>query len=96
MFEGDPNENSKAAPIAEITPAQRDLLSRFLGSARPGAVDVTGGMASKVGLMLDLVERRPSLEIRIVSGLRANAVLSALKGEPPAGGTRIVADEDAA
>ena len=93
VFEGDPNEIEDARPIPVITPAMGDALAQHLGKARSGAVDVTGGMASKVGLLLDLVQRQPKLEIRIVSGLREGAVLAALKGDPDAGGTRILADD---
>jgi len=45
------------------------------------AADVTGGMASKVGQMLALVEELPGLEVLIFSGLQPGMVPKALLGE---------------
>jgi isopentenyl phosphate kinase len=75
--------------IGEITPADRAAVLDGLSGARAGVVDVTGGMASKVTLMLDLVQALPGLEVRVLSGLRPGAVVAALDGAPGAGGTLI-------
>lgn len=55
------------------------LTSSLKGSA---SADVTGGMASKVALCLELARRHPSLEVRIFSGQPDGAVYRALLGEP--------------
>ena len=66
-------------------------LRPALSGSRPGTTDVTGGMSGKVRAMLDLVERLPELQIRVLSGLREGAVASALADRDGAGGTLIVA-----
>lgn len=70
----------------EITPGQDLALQGIEGSA---VVDVTGGMASKVGQSLDLVSRFPDLEVLIFSGDTPGAVREAILGASP--GTRIAA-----
>jgi len=89
VFSLDPVAHPDQPPIARITPGS--LAGLALGGARPGAVDVTGGMASKVDNLLALAMALPALEIRIVSGLRAGAVVAALAGEDEAGGTVVSA-----
>lgn len=91
VFDRDPHAGG-AQHYARIGPADRERLMQSLGGARSGAVDVTGGMASKVGQMLDLVLEMPQTQIRILSGLRAGAIAAALDGSPEAGGTLIEAD----
>ena len=66
--------------IPEITPenwAQVD--SALQGSA---SADVTGGMASKVRQMLDIVEQLPDLEVLIFSGNHPENVRKATEGNP--------------
>lgn len=63
-------------------------LDRLRGSA---GMDVTGGMASKVRQMVELVQRMPNLEVRIFSGVQPGSVYRALLGE--ALGTVIRAQE---
>ncbi len=87
----DPHLEPTAVPIPIIAPADAERLEAMLGGARSGTVDVTGGMASKVRVMLDLVARQPDLDVRIVSGLRPGAVSAALSATPTAGGTRLTA-----
>jgi isopentenyl phosphate kinase len=66
--------------LAEITPGTIQRTSAALrGSA---AVDVTGGMASKVELSLQLVGNSPSLQVWIFSGEPAGSLQRALQGEP--------------
>lgn len=60
--------------LPEVLPA--------LGASR--GTDVTGGMASKVLAMLDLVEARPNLSVRIFSGLEPG-LLQALLMDPSLG-----------
>jgi isopentenyl phosphate kinase len=90
VFDRDPHSGG-AQRYARITPADRQRVMRSLGGARSGAVDVTGGMASKVGQMLELVADLPLTQVRILSGLREGAIAAALAGRADAGGTLIEA-----
>jgi isopentenyl phosphate kinase len=76
------------AIISHITPANLDEVSAALGSSR--GTDVTGGMASKVRQMIDLVKRIPGLEVRIFGGSQPGQVASVLLGRA-APGTLITA-----
>lgn len=58
-----------------------------LGQAR--GVDVTGGMASKVALMLEMARAVPGLKGRIISGMRPGLVTQVLVDPEMRGGTRI-------
>jgi isopentenyl phosphate kinase len=73
--------------IPLITAANFDDIKPVLGGSR--GTDVTGGMVSKVKSMLALVESQPSLTIRILSGLEAGLISTALAAPESAGGTRI-------
>jgi isopentenyl phosphate kinase len=69
----------KSRCYAELTPHQiPELPLRIAGSS---AIDVTGGMASKVLQSLELVKRNPGLEILIFSGLEPGLVEKVLTGE---------------
>jgi isopentenyl phosphate kinase len=73
--------------VTEITPANFAEISRTLtGSA---ATDVTGGMASKVRLSLDLARSCPDLEVLILSGEIPGVLRQTLAGATI--GTRILA-----
>jgi isopentenyl phosphate kinase len=64
--------------VREITPQNfGQILSRLQGSA---AVDVTGGMESKVRTMLGLVEAIPGLEVQIFAGTESQMIQRALSG----------------
>lgn len=66
--------------LERLTPQEiTDGISSLQGSS---AADVTGGMASKVTLGMQLAVRFPDLEVRIFSGEPAGAVYHALLGEP--------------
>ena len=65
--------------FAEITLENIGDVLPILGSSQ--ATDVTGGMASKVGQMLALVQELPGLEVLIFSGLKPGLVRAALLGE---------------
>lgn len=71
--------------IKEITPVNIARWSQSLMGSM--TTDVTGGMASKVQLSLDLVSRMGSLDILIFSGDELGMVAEALAGASP--GTRI-------
>jgi len=79
------DEEGEVIPL--ITPATFEAIRPVLGGSR--GTDVTGGMASKVRGMLDLVESRPQLKIRIFSGLEPDAVTQSLL-RPPAGAGTII------
>lgn len=73
--------------VEEITPQRWQALSASIqGSA---ATDVTGGMASKVALSLQLAAQYPPLEVQIFSGESPDEVRAALLGANS--GTRICA-----
>jgi isopentenyl phosphate kinase len=71
--------------VETITPDNRGPILLSLGGS--AAIDVTGGMLSKVEEMLALAELIEGLEVIIFSGDADEAILDALKGE--AEGTRI-------
>ncbi|MCS7056677.1 MAG: isopentenyl phosphate kinase [Thermoflexales bacterium] len=79
------------AVVPRITPLNWDQVREGVGGSR--GADVTGGMASKVRDMLDLVTAHPTVTVRIFSGLVENGISRALRGEPI--GTEIVATDDA-
>jgi isopentenyl phosphate kinase len=63
--------------IPAITPTNFEAIRPALGGSR--GTDVTGGMASKVQAMLDLVQAQPGLTIRIFSGLKPGNLQSLLQ-----------------
>ncbi len=66
-----------------ITPANFAGIQTALGGSR--GTDVTGGMASKVQAMLDLVQHVPGLSVRIFSGLTPGLLQATLLGQGNAG-----------
>jgi isopentenyl phosphate kinase len=80
--------SERAPPIAFLTPAEATALAPRLGTAAPGAVDVTGGMSEKVRAMAQLVADLPDLEVWIVNGTVPGRLLEALTATPGVG-TRI-------
>ncbi|HSN76995.1 MAG TPA: isopentenyl phosphate kinase [Anaerolineae bacterium] len=87
VFSRDPLLDPLAEPWPEITPAHLPRLSASLGGSH--GVDVTGGMLSKVTEMCRLAANQPGLVVRLVSGLRPDAIYRALLDADGAGGTRI-------
>lgn len=71
--------DADGALVPLITPANFAAIRPALGGSR--GTDVTGGMASKVQQMLNLVQRYPHLRVRIFSGLEEGR-LQQLLGEP--------------
>lgn len=70
-------KSKKIIPL--ITPKNyASLLSTLSGSQ---SIDVTGGMQSKVSLMLSLVEELPELQVQIFSGSKPGNIKKALCGE---------------
>lgn len=61
-----------------ITSRDYDHILSNLGSS--GSTDVTGGMAAKVGLMIDIVRSNPGIRARIFSGSEPGNIQNALSG----------------
>jgi len=81
IFTADPLRDPEAKLVTEITPSQTDELTTLLpGSYGP---DVTGGMAQKVRLTLELVRKMPGTTVLIMSGRVPGNVKRALLGFPP-------------
>ena len=68
VFSSDPFKDQGARLIPVIEAHQLEQLEEVLGGSR--AVDVTGGMRSKVQMMAQLVREIPGLRVSLVSGLR--------------------------
>ena len=66
--------------VSNITPANWQAVRGGVGGSR--GADVTGGMASKVGDMLKLVQTYPHLRIHIFSGLVPGNLTRVMAGEP--------------
>ena len=66
--------------VPEITPETYAVWTERLAGST--AVDVTGGMASKVSQSLELVKGLPGLRVEIFSGEVPGNIRRALKGEP--------------
>jgi isopentenyl phosphate kinase len=67
--------------LRTITPQDHSALkANIIGSA---AVDVTGGMAEKVNLMLQMVDQIPGLQAAIFSGRVPGQLEAALTGDLP-------------
>lgn len=77
--------------VPRITSLNWEEIRDGVGGSQ--GADVTGGMASKVRDMLDLVAAHPTVTVRIFSGLVEGNLMRALRGEPI--GTEIVATDDA-
>ena len=87
VFTGDPLSDESAQLIREITPADLpEIESRLRGSH---GVDVTGGMLGKVGGMVALVQREPTIRVQIVSAMRDGLVEQIVRKEDPSVGTII-------
>jgi isopentenyl phosphate kinase len=71
--------------VERITPDTIDALRSALGGS--AGTDVTGGMISKVGIMLDLCERVPGLSVHIFSGAEEGYIRQAVAGQPAFGTT---------
>ena len=76
---------ARTRKLDELIPS--DLAGQAGGLQGASGLDVTGGMASKVALMLELVDKNPALEVLIFSGEKPGNVRSALEGGNP--GTRL-------
>ncbi len=73
--------------IPSITPDDMPELRRTLAGAEE--VDVTGGMADKVGRMVALVQQRPQMTVDIFTGIRPGLLTRCLLDTELRAGTRI-------
>ena len=79
-----------ARHIARVTPASFARLRAGLSGSH--AVDVTGGMLSKVESMVQLVAQRTVDRVHVLSGHRHGALTRSLIDPDTAGGTVIEND----
>ncbi len=86
VFTADPRRDASAQRIGAITAANIETVLRQVGGSH--GADVTGGMASKVRTMWQLVQAVPGLEVQII-GSDADTLRQALRGEQITGGTMI-------
>lgn len=80
VFTSDPKKDPCAQLIPEVSRANAAQVITMLSGSH--GVDVTGGMASKVMIMLALVRELGDLRVSIISGIRPGHVRAALQGEP--------------
>ncbi len=70
---------ARTQKIEKITPQSFNEISAGVGKAE--GADVTGGMESKVGQMVELVKDNPELTVQIFSGAEPGNIVRALTGE---------------
>jgi isopentenyl phosphate kinase len=87
VYDRDPVVDPAARRIPCITPASFARLKAGIGGSH--AVDVTGGMLSKVEAMVRLVAHDTIDRVHVLSGQRHNALTRALIEPDTAGGTVI-------
>ena len=76
VFESDPLDDPAARPISAISAANWQSVRARLGGSH--AVDVTGGMLTKVEEMVGLAREIEGLEVTLLSGERPGALETAL------------------
>jgi isopentenyl phosphate kinase len=86
VYSADPRANPGAERVPLITAA--NLAAVLGGASGSHAVDVTGGMRSKLALMWRLVQRIPGLEVRLIGPAPGN-LAAVLRGDPLDAGTTI-------
>lgn len=79
VYSGDPHRDAIVRLIPEITTRNYGEMQEMLASS--DAVDVTGGMASKVEGLLALIQEQPNLTVRIITG-RHNQMLERVLLDP--------------
>jgi isopentenyl phosphate kinase len=79
--------DGKGDVISSVTPATFPTIRPLLREAQ--VTDVTGGMADKVALMVELVTGQKELVVHILSGLEPELVRRALEDSALSIGTRI-------
>jgi isopentenyl phosphate kinase len=85
VYSADPRRDPNARRVPLITAA--NLASVLNGAVGSHAVDVTGGMRSKLELMWRLVQAIPELEVRLIGPAPGNLVAALLGDERDVGTT---------
>jgi isopentenyl phosphate kinase len=83
VYDADPLRRPDASRIERITPVNWPQVRAALGASH--ATDVTGGMLSKVQVMVNLAAALPGLRISVVSGAIPGRVHDALTASGVAG-----------
>jgi isopentenyl phosphate kinase len=86
VYTSDPRLNPHAERVPRIDPSNIDQILHHVGDSH--ALDVTGGMRSKVELMWRLVQALPGLEVRLI-GPHPGLLATVLCQEPVDAGTLI-------
>jgi isopentenyl phosphate kinase len=86
VYDSDPHINPHAERIPQIHPANIDSILHRVG--RSHAIDVTGGMRSKIELMWRLVQALPDLVVHLI-GPTPGLLAAVLRDEPVDAGTII-------
>ena len=89
VFTGDPRKDAHAQLIETLQAAHLDEAESGLSGSH--AVDVTGGMRSKVHWMAGLLRDLPELRVQVFSGLRAGLLETVLVDPQCRAGTLITA-----
>lgn len=89
VYDRDPLQHPDARQIGKISPASFDQMTAQLGASH--GIDVTGGMLSKVKLMLDLVQQGHVGRVQLISGLKEGALERVLADPQADEGTTIEA-----
>jgi isopentenyl phosphate kinase len=87
VYSADPRRDPQAHLIPVVNASRMEEPDKVLGGSH--GVDVTGGMRSKVQLMVDLVRHMPELHVRLLSGLQPGLLEGALGGAEFNAGTLI-------
>ncbi len=90
VYERDPLQDALARPIARLLPQDWPQIQAQLGGSH--GLDVTGGMLTKVRMMMDLVAQGHTGQVRLISGLRQGALQQALLDPASTAGTVIEQD----
>jgi isopentenyl phosphate kinase len=93
VFSADPMRRPNAQRIARISPSSFERVRAQLGGSH--GIDVTGGMLTKVELMVKLVRDLPGTRAQIISGETSDLLREALVNDDNGLGTW-VADDGAA
>jgi len=88
VFTADPRRDARARLIPVVRTGGGDRLASVLGGSH--AVDVTGGMRSKVECMLELVREMSGLRVALLSGLQPGLLQRALTEPEWNPGTQIL------
>ncbi len=90
VYTADPLRTAGAARIPLITPSTFQGVRAQLGASH--GVDVTGGMLTKVELMVSLVDTLPGLRVQIVSAETSGLLAQVLQWDDNTSGTWVVSD----